>query len=258
MSIPRKFARLYHSVGSAVEYKSPLNLIRESLNLQPKAASILLNALDTQVPVHGFTESAVTAELRDQGYSDAARQVFPNGRGGALDLVLAHLVRQRSNIFSQALGPVENTNSNGATSAFVKSKSVTDNVAQLVKLRIKGNEPIAERLPDILALLAIPTNLPSSLAELHQLSDDIWFLAGDESHDFSWYNKRMALSSVYAATELFMSQDRSSGFRDTYEFLDRRLHEAETARYALESVTEWGVFNAIAVYNIQKAIFSRG
>ena len=242
----RPLARTYHSVGQSSA--SPAQLVQDALGLQPKAASVLLKTLDTQVPAHGFSEAAITTELRSQGLSDAARQVFPHGRGGVLDLVLTHLVRERARLFEFA----------EETSLVRSEKTLLDNVSALVRRRIQGNEPIGEHLSDVLSKLALPTNMGASLKELHALSDDIWFLAGDESHDFSWYNRRLVLSSLYVSTEMFMSQDRSSGYRDTYEFLERRLAEANTAKYVYESVGEWSWFNALAVYNIQKAFFSRG
>lgn len=238
--------RLYHSVGAL---RSSSTVIQEALGLKSKATELLLQTLDNQVPTLGFTETAITNTLRENGYSDAGRLVFPNGRGGVLDLVLAHLARERARLF-------EFTNSE--ETHFVKSRNVIDNVSQLVKQRIKANESISEFLPDLLANLAVPSNISTSMSELHNLSDDIWFLAGDDSHDFSWYTRRMVLSSLYVSTEMFMSQDKSSGFRDTYEFLDRRLSEAKTAQYALSSVEEWAWFNGIATVNVIKAQLSRG
>ena len=48
--------------------------------------------------------------------------------------------------------------------------------------------------------MALPENIPDSLRELAKLSDEMWFLAGDRSVDFSWYTKRGTLSAVYAST----------------------------------------------------------
>lgn len=48
--------------------------------------------------------------------------------------------------------------------------------------------------------MALPENVGSSLRELARLADEMWFLAGDRSVDFSWYTKRATLSTVYAST----------------------------------------------------------
>ena len=57
-----------------------------------------------------------------------------------------------------------------------------------------------------LAVMSLAGNIPASLSELAKLSDEIWFLAGDQSHDTTWYTKRATLSAVYASTgkEIFL------------------------------------------------------
>lgn len=70
-------------------------------------------------------------------------------------------------------------------------------------------------------------NIPASLKELNALSDEIWYLAGDTTVDFSWYTKRASLAAVYASSEMFMTTDSSTDFSATEEFLDRRLKDAQ-------------------------------
>ena len=48
--------------------------------------------------------------------------------------------------------------------------------------------------------MSLPQNMASSIAELARLADEMWYLAGDTSADFSWYTKRATLSAVYAST----------------------------------------------------------
>lgn len=71
--------------------------------------------------------------------------------------------------------------------------------------------------------MAQPSYVSPSLAELARLSDDIWFLVGDTSVDTSWYTKRASLASIYAAAELYQTQDTSDGHKDTERFVDARL-----------------------------------
>ena len=49
--------------------------------------------------------------------------------------------------------------------------------------------------------------------------------AGDTSTDINWYSKRISLAAVMAATDVFMLQDNSPDFQDTWSFLDRRLED---------------------------------
>ena len=44
----------------------------------------------------------------------------------------------------------------------------------------------------------------------------------------SWYTKRMSLGAVYKATEIYMLQDESDDFEQTWEFLDNRLKDMAT------------------------------
>ena len=78
-------------------------------------------------------------------------------------------------------------------------------------------------------MMGLPENVASSMGELARLADEMWFLAGDRSVDFSWYTKRATLSAVYASTggfpsfhygtkfiEVFMTTDKSDNFDDTW------------------------------------------
>ncbi|KAL8746405.1 MAG: hypothetical protein Q9190_001579 [Brigantiaea leucoxantha] len=100
-----------------------------------------------------------------------------------------------------------------------------------------------------LALLATPKHFPTSIRELALLSDEILFLAGDKSVDSSWYTKRAGLSAIYASTELFMTQDRSSGFTETEAFLDRRLQGAHALNSTASDVGQWLGVQGMGVVN---------
>lgn len=75
--------------------------------------------------------------------------------------------------------------------------------------------------------MSLPSNIPPSLRELSLLSSEIWYLAGDVSVDSSWYTKRASLATIYSASEVFMTTDKSANFEATKEFLDRRLEDVK-------------------------------
>ena len=87
-------------------------------------------------------------------------------------------------------------------------------------------------------------NIPASLKELNALSDEIWYLAGDISVDFSWYTKRASLASVYASSEMFMTTDKSPDFAATSEFLDRRLEDVQKAGGVIGGIGQYASFMA--------------
>jgi len=101
--------------------------------------------------------------------------------------------------------------------------------------------------------MAQPTYVPSSVKELALLADEIWYLAGDVAVDPTWYTKRASLSAIYAAAELFMTNDRSPQFSETREFLHRRLDEAGEIGHATRSVREWLGFTASAGINVLRS-----
>ena len=89
------------------------------------------------------------------------------------------------------------------------------------------------------------------LKQLGQFVDDIWFYAGDRSIDMSWYSKRATLAAIYLSTELYMMEDKSPGFVDTYAFLDRRFEDIRQLGKSKSQVT-----NAISgLFKICQGIF---
>jgi ubiquinone biosynthesis protein COQ9 len=101
--------------------------------------------------------------------------------------------------------------------------------------------------------MALPSNLSTSLHELASLSDEIWFLSGDTSVDTSWYTKRASLSTIYAATDLYMTTDKSEDFQDTKEFLDRRFEDSFKMGTTIRDLGEWVGFMAGASINVLRS-----
>ena len=87
--------------------------------------------------------------------------------------------------------------------------------------------------------MATPSHVPSSIRELSLLADEILFLVGDQSVNTSWYTKRLALSTAYASSELFMTTDKSPNFTETEAFLSRRLLESKKLGTSIHSTTTW-------------------
>ncbi|KAI9873185.1 MAG: Ubiquinone biosynthesis protein coq9, mitochondrial, partial [Watsoniomyces obsoletus] len=161
-----------------------------------------------RVPEHGFTERALTLGAKDAGYLDVSVQLFPRG---VFDLINYHLVTQRLALKRNVQFPED-----------VKL-AVGRKVKTLTMTRLRANKDIIHQWEAALGHMSLLGNIPASLKELNALSDEIWYLAGDTTVDFSWYTKRASLSAIYACSELFMTTDASKDFAQTEEFLDRRL-----------------------------------
>lgn len=55
------------------------------------------------------------------------------------------------------------------------------------------------------------------------------------SFQFGWYTRRVGLAGIYKVTELYMLQDNSEEFRNTYNFLKTRMDEAVLLNKLLDS-----------------------
>ncbi len=104
-----------------------------------------------------------------------------------------------------------------------------------------------------------PNNALESIKNLLDLSSELWYVAGDTSvdvclelnglgpHDwlkfslfikFNWYTKRMTLAVIYKSTELYMIQDKSDNFADTWKFLDRRFEDLRSFGSVKKSLSD--------------------
>lgn len=101
--------------------------------------------------------------------------------------------------------------------------------------------------------MAQPSYIPPSLHELAALADEIWFLAGDTSVDSSWYTKRASLSTIYSATEVFMTQDTSKGFVETEQFLDSRLRDLQAVGGFVGKLGEWVGYTGRSTVNVLRS-----
>jgi ubiquinone biosynthesis protein COQ9 len=98
----------------------------------------------------------------------------------------------------------------------------------VLKTRLQQLSPMIKFWPQALGILASPAHVASSIEKLAITIDEICWQAGDRSTDFDWYTKRTAVSAIYTTTELYMITDGSPNFRDTWNFLDRRLEDMVT------------------------------
>ncbi|RLN86795.1 hypothetical protein BBJ28_00008584 [Nothophytophthora sp. Chile5] len=174
-------------------------------------ARILKTAL-AHVPELGWTIEALAAGATDLGYPSVAHGMFPRGAielvDHFMDLCLAQ-TRQTLIVNTEKL----------------QGMAVADRLKFGVRARLELLAPFMSQWPQAMALGAQPPNTPTTMKKLANLSDEIWYFAGDKSTDASWYTKRAILTGIYASTELFMLSDKSPDFQDTWTFLDRRVDE---------------------------------
>ncbi|KAF4589356.1 Ubiquinone biosynthesis protein coq9, mitochondrial [Ophiocordyceps camponoti-floridani] len=223
--------RRFHSYQHATPDNGSFNPVEDAI----------LAASYSHVPEHGFSQRALRLGARDAGYLDISPAAFLNG---PFSLIRYHLVTQRKALSSRS------------RTLFAHDQQpppVATAVAELTWARLMGNEAVIHQWQEALATMAQPAWLPASLKELALLSDEIWFFSGDKAVDFSWYSKRASLSVIYSTAELFMTNDKSPGFSETREFLERRLGEAGAADKAVASLGQWMGFTMNAGINILRS-----
>ncbi|PWW80584.1 ubiquinone biosynthesis protein COQ9 [Tuber magnatum] len=210
------------------------------------AESAILSASLLHVPSHGFSDAALSFGARDAGYLDISVNMLSRG---VFDLVRYHLVTERLRLGDK----IDFRKAEDELPEGLRNLSTPAKVRVLCMERLKANAPIIHRWQEALAVMSLAGNIPVSVSELAKLSDEIWFLAGDESHDTTWYTKRATLSAVYASTELFMTQDNSKDFEATWEFLDRRLDEVKATGSAISNVASYLDFTVHALANVLRS-----
>lgn len=171
----------------------------------------LIEAVLPDVAFDGWSHAALTVAAQQIGMPKSeAEALFPRG---APDLV-AGFSRWADR---RMLDWIE--------SAPIEEASVSARVRRVVSLRFEVVQPWREAVRRALSVLAMPPHALLGLRLLYETVDGIWYAAGDQSTDFSFYTKRATLAGIYSATLLYWLDDRSEGFAATQAFLDRRLGE---------------------------------
>ncbi|SDZ16625.1 ubiquinone biosynthesis protein COQ9 [Jannaschia faecimaris] len=169
----------------------------------------LLDAALPHVAFDGWSEATFRAAIEDAQVTPAqGRAACPRG---ALDLAFAFHSRGDDRMVAQIRGQD------------LSEMRFRDRVAHAVRTRIEIASENREAVRRGVTLFALPMHAADGLRALWGTSDAIWDVLGDTSDDVNWYTKRGTLSGVYSATVLYWLGDTSDGYRETWDFLDRRI-----------------------------------
>lgn len=187
---------------------------------------------------HGWTNKAITSGAEKEGLPGVAHGMFP--RGGA-ELVFFFYRECNQQLVKQMKKQTENVEEKPKTGEFIKNS---------VESRLRMIIPYMEKWPQAMAIQTMPQNAIESWTNLGRLMDEIWFYAGDQSVDFNWYTKRASLAGVYKSTEIYMLQDRSENYENTWQFLDRRLKDLTTFGKVTRNVKQSGTVASEGLYGL--------
>ena len=190
--------------------------MREKLDDEDRILDSILSSSLEEVLTHGWSLTAVEAAVKKLGY--------PAVTAGLVDsphqLVLHHITSSNAALDSWMVEEVARLTADG------RKLPVGKFVRSCVETRLRMNGPLVRAgLWGEAAALVCQSDPVQALETWQEVCDDIWYRAGDTSHDSNWYTKRITLAAVMAATDLFMLQDNSPDFQDSWSFLDRRLED---------------------------------
>jgi len=173
------------------------------------AKDALIQAVLPEIPFGGWTMAALTQAAKTAGLdASMAERAFP---GGVVDAVL-HFVDLADRRMAE-----------DAAKDGLEGLRLTGRIRWLIRHRLEAWTEHREAIRRAAVILALPGNAARAARSTWATADLMWYLAGDESVDFSYYTKRVSLSAVYSATLLHWMSDESEGAAETWTFLDRRL-----------------------------------
>jgi ubiquinone biosynthesis protein COQ9 len=169
----------------------------------------LLRAVVARAGREGWTSAALRHALEDRGEApELASSHFPRGVVGAIDAWFALVDAEM-----EAAAATED----------LAALRMPARIRRLIELRLLALEPDREALRRALSLLALPWNLSVGLRGAARSASTIWYAAGDESADFSWYTRRATLMAVQGAVLAYWLRPNPPTMEETLAFLDRRL-----------------------------------
>ncbi|XP_065827436.1 ubiquinone biosynthesis protein COQ9, mitochondrial-like [Oscarella lobularis] len=168
------------------------------------------------VPEYGWSKQALSRAAKSLGFPSVAHGLVSRG---AIDIIF-YFERKSNNQIVEEFYP-----KSPRTKTDEEKPNVTAFLYDIIKARLALIEPYIEKWPQALALQSQPQYTVEAFTNLGHLMDDIWYLAGDNSTDMNWYTKRISLGAIYGSAELYMLQDRSPGYENTWTFVENRLDD---------------------------------
>ncbi len=186
----------------------------------------LLLATLPNVAFDGWSLQALRAGAQMTGHDWAtARRAFPDG--------VPELVEHFSDWADRQMLAALSTHD-------LAAMRVRDRIRLAVRLRLEILAPHQEAVRRMLSWLALPQNTGLGVELLLRGVDAMWHAAGDTATDANWYTKRGLLAGVFSATTLYWLNDYSEDFRDTWDFLDRRIDDVMRIGRATSNLTNLG------------------
>lgn len=175
----------------------------------------LLQASLFQAKYRGFNDEAIVAGCRDLDLPAVTNTILKNGPFDIVTFAQDEWLKQMRVDVERYHHKELNSETGEETDVVFTDLDERQKIKVGVEKRLQVMSLYIDKWPQGMALGLRPENLSTTLSQLYKISDEIWYLAGDRSTSFEWYNKRHQLLKVYIAAELYMLQDKSQGFAQT-------------------------------------------
>jgi ubiquinone biosynthesis protein COQ9 len=186
----------------------------------------ILQAVLAQVPFDGWTDAAYARGVTQAGVKRGeADLLFPGGLRDVIDLFGSEADQAMQKCIADKPG-------------FVRLR-VREKIAFAVQARLEWLAPNREAMRRLMFWYAMPLHAPLGLKWLYRTVDLMWRAAGDTATDFNFYTKRILLAGVLKTTMLFWFDDESGDYRESWEFLDRRIGEVLKVGKTIGLIKEW-------------------
>ncbi|XP_077230864.1 ubiquinone biosynthesis COQ9-like protein [Tasmannia lanceolata] len=189
---------------------------------QEEQARVLQSALSHVLRL-GWGEAALISGARDVGVSPSIVGSFPRKEAALVEYFMDDCLQK---LIDRIDSGEDLTN-----------LGVSERITKLIRIRLEMQAPYISKWPQALSIQAQPMNVPTSFKQRAMLVDEIWHAAGDHASDINWYVKRTILGGIYSTSEVYMLTDHSPEFRDTWEFLGRRVKDAFDLQKTIQEAT---------------------
>src|SRR5665213_138655 len=166
---------------------------------------------------------AMLPEIALEGWSHAALRVAARRTGMPVEEAGALFSRGAPDLVAGFSRWADRRMLDWFEAAPAESAGTAARIKRALALRFEIVTPWREAVRRALSVLALPPHAALGMRLVYETVDGVWYAAGDTAADFSFYTKRATLAGVYGAAVLFWLEDRSEGFADTQDFIDRRL-----------------------------------
>lgn len=191
----------------------------------------ILTASMNFVPELGWSKQAISAGAESIGYPGIIHGMFPNGGAELVAHFYSTCNSELNNILKEKYRTAQ-------ADPVKKIEDRSEQVCYAVETRLRMIIPYKQNWPQAIALMTLPPNVTTALANLVTLVDDICYYAGDRSVDINWYTKRVVLAGIYKTTELYMLQDNSEDHKQTWSFLKRRIEDASQLHRIISATSD--------------------